>query len=685
MLKRFLLIPIFIFSLTICYATHFVGGNFAVCQTGANTFEVTLRVYRDCNPGNSTLISPTSICVFDAGTNANVLTFSMNNNLVSQQVLTLGDSCYTPTGICVEEYIFQTTILLNNNAAGYYMTWDDCCRNGIITNLSNPGSDGMTYYIQIPDPALWSTTTVNGTNGNCTPDFGGYPTSGYLCLNFNQDIDFNVTDADGDSLVFSLVAPLDQTLCSGKPSSSSSFPYGWSTCNWAPGAYSATNMLGNNVNPPMSIDPRTGVITCYPEVIGVFVFAVKVEEWRNGVKLGEVLRDIQYKSLGCTIDSPPIINLDDSVSVYVNDSICIDMAVEDADGTDTIYLNVVSSDFDLVGTYIAPNQSGNVFTYSDWMGISGNTATMNHFDSLTINGLLVYEGEGNILMRYCWTPLCEDLDTNYHIDLLGYSLGCSGSDTTQKSVVISVDYTPPPTLLGAPENQLVQFGDSVCIDIYASDSIHLNDTIFLQPYSSNFDFGTAYVPPVSAGGGTYIYEDWNGYIDSNLIMNNYVFSGLTPGAIGNVALRFCWTADCDYVFVKDIYLNYMAYSTACGADTVYDSTHYEIDPPVSLGPQVPNVFSPNGDGENDFYKIYGISDPCYDFMAVTIYNRWGQKVFESTESNFEWDGTRNGKGDCKAGTYYVLIEGSFGSRYDSITGERIPFPVKDEFSIQLFR
>ena len=71
--------------------------------------------------------------------------------------------------------------------------------------------------------------------------------------------------------------------------------------------------------------------------------------------------------------------------------------------------------------------------------------------------------------------------------------------------------SPPPTLLGAPENQLVQFGDSICIDIYASDSIHLDDTIFLQPYSSNFDFGTAYVPPVSTGGGTYVYEDWNGY------------------------------------------------------------------------------------------------------------------------------------------------------------------------------
>ena len=124
---------------------------------------------------------------------------------------------------------------------------------------------------------------------------------------------------------------------------------------------------------------------------------------------------------------------------------------------------------------------------------------------------------------------------------------------------------------------------------------------------------------------------------------------------------------------------------SCGADTVYDSTHYVIDPPTSLGPQVPNVFSPNGDGENDFYEIYGISDPCYDFMNVTIYNRWGQKVFESDEPTFKWDGTRNGKGACKAGTYYILIEGTYGSSYDSITGERIPYPVKEEIPIQLFR
>ena len=188
MFKKLFLIPVFVFSISITYATHFVGGNFAICQTGPNNFDVTLRVYRDCAPGNSTIISPTSVCVFDAATHAQVLSFSMNSNLISQQVLVLGDLCYTPS-VCVEEYVFQTSILLNNNAAGYYMTWDDCCRNNLITNLASPGGDGMTYYAQIPDPALWNTTTVNGTNGNCTPDFGSYPTYGYFCLNNYQEID----------------------------------------------------------------------------------------------------------------------------------------------------------------------------------------------------------------------------------------------------------------------------------------------------------------------------------------------------------------------------------------------------------------------------------------------------------------------------------------------------------------
>ena len=88
--------------------------------------------------------------------------------------------------------------------------------------------------------------------------------------------------------------------------------------------------------------------------------------------------------------------------------------------------------------------------------------------------------------------------------------------------------------------------------------------------------------------------------------------------------------------------------------------------------------------KNDNFKLSGSNDPCYDVMVITIYNRWGQKVFESTDPEFKWDGTHLGKGKCKEGTYYVVIEGSYGSTYNSL-GERIPNSIKDEYSIQLLR
>ncbi|MCB0518026.1 MAG: gliding motility-associated C-terminal domain-containing protein [Lewinellaceae bacterium] len=60
------------------------------------------------------------------------------------------------------------------------------------------------------------------------------------------------------------------------------------------------------------------------------------------------------------------------------------------------------------------------------------------------------------------------------------------------------------------------------------------------------------------------------------------------------------------------------------------------DPYVFL----PNAFTPNGDGENDV--LYFRSN-IVDKMELAIYNRWGQKVFESNDINVGWDGTYKGK------------------------------------------
>lgn len=67
---------------------------------------------------------------------------------------------------------------------------------------------------------------------------------------------------------------------------------------------------------------------------------------------------------------------------------------------------------------------------------------------------------------------------------------------------------------------------------------------------------------------------------------------------------------------------------------------------------IPNTFTPNGDGINDYWSIKNINE--YTNSEVSIYNRWGQQVYYSRGYATPWDGTYNGK-PLPAATYYYLI------------------------------
>lgn len=80
----------------------------------------------------------------------------------------------------------------------------------------------------------------------------------------------------------------------------------------------------------------------------------------------------------------------------------------------------------------------------------------------------------------------------------------------------------------------------------------------------------------------------------------------------------------------------------------------------------PNTFSPNADGRNDAWEIPGIQD--YPGAVVMIYDRWGQRVFNSNGYREPWDGTRNGR-PLSEGTYYYYIElNPLEGRSDPYTG-----------------
>ena len=68
-----------------------------------------------------------------------------------------------------------------------------------------------------------------------------------------------------------------------------------------------------------------------------------------------------------------------------------------------------------------------------------------------------------------------------------------------------------------------------------------------------------------------------------------------------------------------------------------DSIFVEVDPSSSL--YIPNIFSPNDDGNNDVYLVRGKG---ISLFLLQIYNRWGQLVFESNDIENGWDGTKDG-------------------------------------------
>jgi gliding motility-associated-like protein len=73
---------------------------------------------------------------------------------------------------------------------------------------------------------------------------------------------------------------------------------------------------------------------------------------------------------------------------------------------------------------------------------------------------------------------------------------------------------------------------------------------------------------------------------------------------------------------------------------------------------LPNTFSPNGDGVNDYFYPRGTS--LYNIQSLTVFNRWGQMVFQRRDfppnaENMGWDGTFNGR-PAPADAYVYIVE-----------------------------
>lgn len=81
---------------------------------------------------------------------------------------------------------------------------------------------------------------------------------------------------------------------------------------------------------------------------------------------------------------------------------------------------------------------------------------------------------------------------------------------------------------------------------------------------------------------------------------------------------------------------------------------------------VPNIFTPNGDGINDYFEVVNFEEA--DRLHIKIYNRWGRKVYEDDNYQNNWNGTIKGDGRAvAAGVYYYVIFAE-GADHDTYNG-----------------
>ncbi len=399
-------------------ATHIVGGEFELVHIDGFTYRLNLILYFDQVNGSPGAEDPqVRPYIFRTTDNVfmdSVVLFNVGSSFVpySQPNCAIGD-------LITRRILYTNTIVLSperyGDPEGYYLAWERCCRNNFVSNINYQGginTVGQTFFLQFPPVVRNGTPFVNSTPVLFPPlrDYG--------CVGKPFFTEFGGTDLDGDSLVYSLEDPLDSSTDQAFPTITSA-PY--FSIPWAPGI-GVDNMVPGT--PSLRVN-RNGLITVTPSSRGLFVFALKVEEFRDGEKIGEVRRDFQMLVVdGCDFSTPPEVfatasgdderlAVDDTLRFTFDEDKCLDLFVVDQDPDEVITFRAIPVNFE--------GELAEIFEFP-----SGITA--NFQDTLQV--------------QVCLPDCPPDESGLMIVDLLAMDDACAVPliDTTRLTVVIE----PPP-------------------------------------------------------------------------------------------------------------------------------------------------------------------------------------------------------------------------------------------------
>ena len=595
------------------YASHIIGGEFTYTYQGNNVYRVTLSIYQDCLTGNPSAIqqdNPAKVTIFEGDGNI----YLQDATLVAVSSVLIpsnfSNSCITNVpNTCLRKTVFVKDYVLPTNTLGYRILYQRCCRNATILNIDNPGTTGASYYCDIPPL---------GTIGvNNSAIFKEDPPQ-IICLNVPFVYDHSATDADGDSLSYNLC----EAYIGGSQSNSSPLP---NSISLFPVNYSVPYTFDNPIqgNPGIQIDAVSGLMYFTPTIQGRYVVTVCCNEWRNGIIINTSKREFQFVITNCyktTIANIPQYSTDFNTYIFT---------------CKTKEINF-------------KNTSIGGLTYHWDFGVANlQSDTSNLFEPT-----FTYPDTGTYKVKLIVNPksTCSDSITRYVKVYPSFKTDFNISGNPCPNTIINLNSqitnTAPPTTF---------------YNWYSNGNLISNDANTTTSYTTS---GKNFITLVAGNS-----KGCKDSINKEYIIDNFIpFAGNDTTIVVGEQIQFNASGGSLYSWTPNLYLNVANIADPVGFYPIIDTILYTVnitssngcigadDIVVRIVKQgsyfMPSGFTPNNDGNNDRIRPILIGYTKLNYFS--IYNRWGELLFNSKNINDSWDGTYKDQ-KCEMGTYFYTI------------------------------
>ncbi|MFN0016162.1 MAG: gliding motility-associated C-terminal domain-containing protein [Saprospiraceae bacterium] len=680
-MKRFLLLLIFPFcAISLLYGTHIVGGEITYKCLGDDRYDISLTVYRDCYTGVPWFDDPAAIGVYDANWNL-VKTILVNWDVLSNDTLpiVLENPCLVvPPNVCVNRTTYRTTQTLPFKTGGYTLVYQRCCRNELIKNIPNPLDVGISIIANLSEKTMLKC--------NSSAVFNKWPPVA-ICANLPIDFDHSATDPDGDSLVYRLCTPLNGAN-KQDPRPVPPFPGPYLEVVWNSPPYNLANVLGGD---PLAINPATGFMTGVPNTIGNFVVGVCVDEYRGDTLISTTRRDFQYNVAACGVPTAafvdPVGACETEIIRFVNQSNVPNVRwyfdwPNDLTKTTTEFSPQYQ--FPDTGSFTVALITAPGLPCADTMLRTIHIGAF-HIDAAMITQLPLCDNNGLVIQAFD-----KSVDSVYGIASWSWRLTGSGGFSVQstaqnptfiitkpgsykltlialsaggcRDTIVKQIQSPVPRIDSLLEELTICPGDTVRLNSGGIDGYEyewtpgatLSDTTAFSPLAFPL-VTTDYLVTITNAICTY-----EGMVTVFIVDTSALAVSATPpiiylGETSQLLALHPGTAPISWTPANTLNnpsirgpIAEPSETTTYTARISYDGCVLERSVTVTVlfpncdEPFVffPTGFSPNGDGENDVLRL---ETRFAEEVYWAVYNRWGQKLFETYDPAGEWDGTFEGK------------------------------------------